>query len=76
MSKMGNSNLRKALYISAISAKKHNPVVKAFCERLKQAVKPKMVILGAAMRKLLHLAYGIFLESLLMQVYSIPDKHF
>jgi transposase len=59
MSKMGNSNLRKALYMPAISAKTHNPVVKAFCERLKQAGKPKMVIIGAAMRKLLHLAYGV-----------------
>lgn len=59
MSKMGNSNLRKALYMPAISAKKHNPTIRIFCERLEKAGKPKMVIIGAAMRKLLHLIYGV-----------------
>jgi transposase len=59
MSKMGNANLRKALYMPAISAKKHNPIVHAFCERLSNSgLSPKQVI-GAAMRKLLHLAFGV-----------------
>jgi transposase len=59
MSKTGNANLRKALYMPAISAKRHNPIVHAFCERLLQSgLRPKEVI-GAAMRKLLHLVFGI-----------------
>jgi transposase len=59
LSKTGDSALRKALYMPAISAKKYNPVIKAFCERLQKAGKPPMVIIGAAMRKLLHLIYGV-----------------
>lgn len=59
MSKIGNSNLRKALYMSAISAKRFNPIVMAFCARLlKVGLKPLQVV-GAAMHKLLHLIYGI-----------------
>ncbi len=62
LSKTGDASLRKALYMPAISAKTHNPIIKAFCERLQKAGKPPMVIIGAAMRKLLHLMYG-FLKS-------------
>jgi transposase len=59
MSKIGNSNLRKALYMPAISAKKHNPIVKPFCDRLSKSGLKPMEVIGAAMHKLLHLVYGI-----------------
>ena len=59
MSKTGNANLRKALYMPAISAKHHNPIIKAFCERLLKSGLRPMEIIGAAMRKLLHLVFGI-----------------
>ena len=59
LSKMGNASLRKALYFPAISAMRWNPIVKAFCANLQARGKPKMVIVGAAMRKLLHLIYGV-----------------
>lgn len=59
MSKTGNSNLRKALYMPAIVAKSHNSIIRTFCQRLlKSGLRPKEVI-GAAMHKLLHLIYGI-----------------
>jgi len=59
MTKMGNANLRKTLYMPAISAKRYNPIIRAFCQRLLDAgLSPKQVI-GAAMRKLLHLIFGI-----------------
>jgi transposase len=59
LSKVGNAALRAALYFPAIVAKKHNPVIQAFCARLAaRGMAPKAVI-GAAMRKLLHLAYGV-----------------
>jgi transposase len=59
LSKVGNAALRAALYFPAIVAKKHNPVIRAFCARLAaRGLAPKAVI-GAAMRKLLHLAYGV-----------------
>ena len=57
--KVGNSNLRKALYFPAICAKTHNPLIKAFCARLEQREKHSMVVIGAAMRKLLCLALGV-----------------
>lgn len=59
LSKMGNSRLRKALYMPAITAKRYNPIIKAFCEKLKLAGKPTMLIIGAAMRKLVHIIFGV-----------------
>lgn len=59
MSKRGNARLRKALYWPAIVAMRHNPLLRAFAQRLRAAGKPTMVIIGALMRKLLHQVYGI-----------------
>lgn len=64
LSKLGNSRLRKALYLPAVSAKQHNPIIKAFCLRLQEKGKVPMSIIGAAMRKLLHLAYGVLKNQL------------
>jgi transposase len=59
LSKTGNTHLRKALYMSAISAKHHNPIVSQFCARLSENGLRPMEVIGAAMRKLLHLVFGI-----------------
>lgn len=59
LSKTGNSNLRHILYLPAIVAKRHNPIVNTFCTRLSQSGLRPMEVIGAAMRKLLHLIYGI-----------------
>jgi transposase len=59
LSKIGSSRLRKALYFPAITALRFNPLIKAFGLRLSAQGKSKMLIVGAAMRKLLHLAYGV-----------------
>lgn len=59
ISKTGNAAIRKALYWPAISASRHNPLVKPLYDRLAQAGQPSMVAIVAAMRKLLHLAYGV-----------------
>lgn len=59
LSKKGSARVRKALYWPAIVAMTHNPVVRAFAERLRARGKPNLVIIGAAMRKLLHLVYGV-----------------
>lgn len=59
ISRMGRYSLRAALYMPAMVAMRHNPIVKTFAERLaRNGLKPKQVI-AAAMRKLLHLAYGV-----------------
>jgi transposase len=59
ISKQGNSVLRAQLYMPALVALRHNPVMQALQQRLQQAGKAKMVIVVAAMRKLLHLVYGV-----------------
>lgn len=59
LSKTGPARLRKALYFPAIAAVRFNPLVRALSDRLRAAGKPKMLVIGAAMRKLVHLAYGV-----------------
>jgi len=59
LSKMGAPRLRKALYFPAIAAIKYNPSIKALSLRLKERGLCPMQIIGAAMRKLVHLAYGV-----------------
>jgi transposase len=59
LSKVGDASLRKALYFPAVVALQHNPVVQQFCERLAQRGLCNMALIGAAMRKLLCLAYGV-----------------
>ena len=49
----GRRSVRTALYMAALSAKKHNPVIRKFAERLKAEGKLPKVILTACMRKLL-----------------------
>jgi transposase len=55
----GNARLRRALYLASLSATQHNPVIKAFYERLRAAGKPMKVARCAAARKLLHLAWAV-----------------
>jgi transposase len=59
LSKAGAPRLRKALYFPAISAIKYNPYVKDLSERLRARGKCPMQVIGAAMRKLIHIAYGV-----------------
>lgn len=59
ISKTGDADLRKAFYMPAVVAIKHNPIIKDFSPRLSGAGKSKMVIVIASMRKLLHIIYGV-----------------
>jgi transposase len=59
LSKVGSGRLRKALYLPAIVALRCNPLIQAMSERLSAGGKSKMLIVGAAMRKLLHLSFGV-----------------
>ncbi len=59
LSKTGNAALRKAFYMPALTAKRYNPIIQSFCERLKQRGKNNKAIICAAMRKLIHLIYGV-----------------
>ena len=59
MSKIGNARIRKALFMPALVALRHNEAFIAFRQRLLDAGKAKMLIVGAAMRKLVHVIYGV-----------------
>jgi transposase len=59
LSKLGAGRLRKALYFPALTAVRCNPVLMRFAARLRAAGKPKMVVIAAVMRKLLHQVYGV-----------------
>jgi transposase len=59
LSKTGAPRLRRALYFPAIVAIKHNPQIRALGVRMKGRGKCPMQIIGAAMRKLVHIAYGV-----------------
>ncbi len=59
ISRTGHAALRKALYIPGLVALRHNPILQVFGARMKtNGLAPKAVV-GAAMRKLAHLIYGV-----------------
>jgi transposase len=57
--KTGSSRLRAGLWWPAITAMRHNPKLRLFAQRLRDAGKPNKKIIVAVMRKLLVLAYGV-----------------
>ena len=59
LSKQGHSSIRRALYMPALTAMSRTSWGKAFSQRLLAAGKPKKLILGALMRKLVVIAYGV-----------------
>ena len=59
LSKIGNGRIRRALYFPAIVAVQYNQIISLFARRLRENGKTPMQVIGAAMRKLLHIAYGV-----------------
>jgi len=49
----GRASVRSALYMAALTAKRHNPLIRRFAERLERAGKKFKVVITACMRKLL-----------------------
>lgn len=59
MSKIGPPQLRAKLYMSALCGKIHNKRMRNIYDALCLRGKPKMVAIGALMRKLVHWCYGV-----------------
>ena len=59
----GRKSVRSALFLAALVASRHNPVLKAFRERLVAAGKPKMVAAIAVARKLLTILNAILRDN-------------
>ncbi len=57
--KTGNSRFRTLFFMPALSAMRHNPIAKSLADRLAAKGKNRMAIVGAVMRKLVHLAFGV-----------------
>lgn len=59
ISKAGRSSVRQKLYMAAITACQYNPDVRALKRRMATKGKAGMTIVVAAMRKLIHIAFGV-----------------
>lgn len=53
------TNKLLALAEASVTVSQHNPHIKALYQRLQERGKTKMSALGAAMRKLVHLCFGV-----------------
>ena len=60
ISKKGNKNIRRALYMPAMTAVRCNPTLKKFYERVKPTKAKPMIALVAVERKLLVLMYSLW----------------
>jgi transposase len=59
LSRVGSARLRYALYMPAVVASGHNPLLKTFYQRLLSRGLKKKQAITAVMRKLLHLIFGV-----------------
>ena len=59
LAKTGEAHIRRALYMPALSAMRFNEHLLPFVERLRKSGHCPMQIIGALMRKLTHLIFGI-----------------
>ncbi|MBS7458188.1 IS110 family transposase [Coralloluteibacterium stylophorae] len=59
ISRIGSARLRRGLYMPALVALSHNPVLQALKQRLKLRGKCAKQIICAAMRRLLRIVYGV-----------------
>lgn len=59
LSKQGSPKIRAKLYMPAVTSIQHNPDIRAQYERLLKNGKSKMQAIGAAMRKLVQICFGV-----------------
>lgn len=59
ISRTGSTSLRAALYMPSLVARRHNPILRQFAERLAATGMAKKAVIGAVMHKLTHLIYGV-----------------
>jgi transposase len=59
----GRSDIRRVLYMAVLTARRYNPVIRAFAQRLAAAGKPYKVIMTACMRKLLVILNAMVLSN-------------
>jgi transposase len=75
LAKAGNRHIRSALYMPALSAKQHDPHVKAYFQHLVDNGKKPLQAVCAVMRKLLHAIHGMLKHDMPFdnaRFYAIP----
>lgn len=70
LSKAGSAQVRAKLYMAAVVATRHNPDIKRQYQRLLRRGKSKMSALGAAMRKLVQICFGVLKHQIPYQAQS------
>ena len=70
----GRVSLRCTLYMAALAAKRSNPVIKAFAERLTAAGKPFKVVMTACMRKLVVILNTLIRQNTTWQPRILPQN--
>ena len=68
---MGDGDLRAALFMPAMVAKNHNPDFAQWASALEARGKSKKAVVGACMRKLVHVAFGV-LRTQTPYAYNLP----
>lgn len=59
ISRTGSTSMRAALYMPSLVARRHNPLLSHFAERLASNGMSKKAVICAVMHKLAHLIYGV-----------------
>lgn len=71
----GRASVRGTLYMAALSAIRHNPVIRSFAQRLKDAGKPPKVVIVAAMHKLLTFLNAMLRDKLTWKQLNVAKNH-
>lgn len=59
LTRTGKRSLKALMFFPALTARRCNPLIQQLVLRLEEKGKPKMVIIGAIMRKMMRLVYGV-----------------
>ena len=59
ISRGGHAEIRRSLYMPALVALRHNPIIKSFGERLKAGGMAPKAVVAVSVHKLVQLIYGI-----------------
>lgn len=73
LSKAGDATVRAKLYMAAVVSIRHNPDIKRQYERLLKNGKSKLSAIGAAMRKLVHICFGVLKHQTPYQVQTLEN---
>jgi transposase len=68
----GNRHLRRVLYMAAVVARRHNPRLKTFADRLAENGKSKMAVLIAVLHKLIKISFSLLKNQSLYQPLHNP----